>query len=165
MQHPSRASSAPDMFCVCASALQCCSGVAAGHTALLSALTCVHRATLASATLQLLIRCYLCLPRSLQSQPTSCRQLFYLPPWSRTGGGTEFSLDFFSFWGWNSSVREPIAATLKLFEADKQVQSAWTLSMHSIFSLEQAALSGRRPETSASRTLPTCASHFSVMRK
>lgn len=112
-QCPSRASSAPAMLCVCASAIQCCSGVAAGHTALLSAFTCVHRAMLASAMLQLLIRCYLCLPTSLPSQPTSCRHSFYLPPWPRTGGGAEFSLNFFSFWDWNSSVREPISASLK----------------------------------------------------
>lgn len=51
-------------FVLCASALQCCCGVAADHTALLSVFTCVHRAMLASAMLQLLIR-------SLQSQPTS----------------------------------------------------------------------------------------------
>lgn len=45
--------------------------------------------------------------------PTSCRHSFYLPLQPRTGGGAEFSLGFFSFLGWNSSVREPNSATLK----------------------------------------------------
>lgn len=121
-------SNVPAMLCVCASALQCCSGVAAGHTGLLSAFTCVHHAMLASDTLQLPIRCYLCLPRSLQSQPISCRRSFYLPSRPRTGGGAEFSLDFFSFWGWNGSVREPSSATFKLLGADKQVTDSHSMS-------------------------------------
>lgn len=79
-------------------------------------------------TLQLPIRCYLCLPRSLQSQPISCRHSFYLPPRPRTGGGAEFSLDFFSFWGWNGCVREPSSATFKLLGADKQVTDSHSMS-------------------------------------
>lgn len=124
-------------LCVCA--LQCCSGVTAGHTALLSAFTCVHRATLASAMLQLLTRCYLSLHRSLQSQPTSCKHSFYLPPQPRTGGGAEFSLDFFSFWGWNGIVRESISATLKWLAMSGQYRHCPCIPC---LCLQQTALSG-----------------------
>lgn len=161
-QCPSRASSAPAMLCVCASALQCSSGVAAGLAGLLSAVTCVHW----------LQPSYLCLPRSLLSQPTSCRHSFYLLPWPRTGCGAEFSLDFFSFWGWNGSVREPSSATLKRLEANKQVTDSHSMSSQHRHCpcipcpcLAASSPVRGRPETSACRTLPTYASHFSVMRK
>lgn len=56
---PIRVSSTADALCVRASALQCCSGVAAGHTGLLSVSHGLPDATLASATLQPLSRCHL----------------------------------------------------------------------------------------------------------
>lgn len=58
-QHPVKISSTAATLFVRVSALQCCSGMAAGHTGLLSALSCLPDAVLASATLQPLTRCHL----------------------------------------------------------------------------------------------------------